>query len=224
MEMISAEYLSALGSIVILDLILGGDNAIIIGIAAHRLDEKTKKKVIFYGILAALLIRTIMTFMAVGLLKIPFLQCLGGLLLIPVAIKLNEMGHEKTTIASGNTFFEAIKIILIADALMGIDNVLAVAGASGGDFSLILLGLIISIPILIWGSQFLSKMLNRFKILIKLGAAVVAWTAGRMVINDPIVGMYFKNEIWGSSFLLPLLSVIFVMGVILYKELKNKYE
>ena len=224
MEMVSAEYLSALGSIVILDLILGGDNAIIIGIAAHRLDEKTKKKVIFYGILAALIIRTIMTVMAVGLLKIPFLQCLGGLLLVPVAIKLNEMGHGKTTIASGNTFFEAIKIILIADALMGIDNVLAVAGASDGDFSLILLGLIISIPILIWGSQFISNMLNRFKILIKLGAAVLAWTAGRMVINDPIVGMYLKNEIWGSSFLLPLLSVIFVMSIILYKELKHKYE
>ena len=208
MDMFSTEYLLSLGAIVLLDLVLGGDNAIIIGMAAHKLPEATKRKVIYYGIAGALIIRTVMTVAAVELLDVPFLQFLGGLLLLPIAFKLGNPAEEEHSIDQGSSFWGAIKIILVADALMGIDNVLAIAGASKGDFSLIVLGLLISIPILIWGSQFITKLIHKFSFLVQVGALVLAWTSASMMLDDPIVGNIFR-EYFGN------IDVIFSVGLLL---------
>lgn len=214
MDIISSEYLLSLGSVILLDLVLGGDNAIVIGMAAHKLPEEVKRKVIYYGILGALVIRILMTIAAVGLMEIPLLQFLGGILLLPIAFKLGKASEEEHNVVEGTSFWEAIKIIIVADALMGIDNVLAIAGVSQGDISLIIIGLLISIPILIWGSQFISKLLHRFSFLIQFGSLVLAWTSASMMLKDPMIGKiltglfpYMEVALPGSLMLIVLIAI-----------------
>lgn len=191
MELFSPEFFSALVAIIIIDLVLAGDNAIVIALAARSLPPELRKKAVIWGTVGAIAVRTAMTLIVVWLLKIPGLMLIGGALLVWIAYKLladnNNGGHE---VSAANGFWGAMKTIVIADAVMGLDNVLAVAGAAHGSFALVVIGLLISIPIVIWGSQLILKYVERFPVIVYIGGFVLAWTAAKMMISEPLVKAY----------------------------------
>lgn len=193
MDILSMEFLSALFSIIILDLVLAGDNAVVIALASRSLSKKIRNKAIYIGTLGAIVIRTIMTLFAVWLLTIPYLQAMGGIVLIPVAYKLLKQQEESEHIKSSASFWLAIKTIIVADAVMGIDNVLAIAGAAHGDFLLVTIGLLISVPIVVWGSKGIGALMEKFPMLIYIGSGILTWTAGSMVVHDKIIGTYLAD-------------------------------
>nr|WP_083584476.1 TerC family protein [Bacillus weihaiensis] len=204
------EFLSALLAIVVIDLVLAGDNAILIGLAARNLPKEQQKKVILWGSLGAILIRTIATLAVVWLLNIPGLHLVGGLLLVVIAYKLlvDDDGHSD--VKAGDSFWAAIRTVIIADALMGLDNVLAVAGASHGNMTLVIIGLLISIPVVMWGSTLILKWIDRFPIIVTIGSGILAWTASKM-----IVGENFLSGIFANAFVKYGFEVLVVAGVIL---------
>jgi len=188
-ELFSPEFFSALAAIIVIDLVLAGDNAIVIALAARGLPAHLRKRAILWGTVGAIAVRTAMTLVVVWLLKIPGLLALGGVLLVWIAYKLlvdsgGEEAHEGVGSAS---FWSAMKTIVVADALMGLDNVLAVAGAAHGSFMLVVLGLLISIPIVIWGSQLVLKLVERYPAIVYIGSAVLALTAVKMVAGEPLL-------------------------------------
>jgi YjbE family integral membrane protein len=189
MELFSPEFFSALAAIIVIDLVLAGDNAIVIALAARGLPQHLRSRAIIWGTFGAIAVRTAMTLVVVWLLKIPGLLMLGGALLVWIAYKLlvdsgGEEAHEGVAAAS---FWGAMKTIIVADALMGLDNVLAVAGAAHGSFLLVVLGLLISIPIVIWGSQLVLKLVGRYPAIVYLGSGVLALTAVKMVAGEPLL-------------------------------------
>jgi len=193
MELFSMDFLSALFAIVIIDLVLAGDNAIVIALAARNLPPELRTRAIVWGTGGAIFVRTVMTLIVVWLLKIPGLLLAGGLLLLWIAYKLliDSGGGSEHHIDSGANFWGAMKTIVIADAVMGLDNVLAVAGAAHGSFTLVVLGLLISIPIMIAGSQIILKYVQRFPAIVYIGSGVLVWTAAKMISHEPLVSAYF---------------------------------
>jgi YjbE family integral membrane protein len=189
MEVFSAEFLSALAAIVVIDLVLAGDNAIVIALAARGLPTDLRKPAIVWGTVGAIVVRTAMTLVVVWLLRIPGLLAAGGALLVWIAYKLviDNDSEDAHKLRGGTTFWGAMKTIVIADALMGLDNVLAVAGAAQGSFVLVVAGLLISIPIVIWGSQLILKFVERYPVIVYVGAGVLAWTAVKMVTSEPLL-------------------------------------
>ena len=193
MELFSTPWWSALLAIILIDLVLAGDNAIVIALAARNLPSRLQKKAIIWGTVGAIVVRSTMTVAVVWLLQIPGLMLVGGLGLLWIAYRLladtGEGGHDGPVVS---TFWGAMKTIVVADALMGIDNVLGVAGAAQGSFDLVIIGLLISVPIVVFGSTLVLKMVERFPVIIKLGAAVLAFTAAKMIVSeqllDPIYG------------------------------------
>ncbi len=205
-----ADFLTSLLSIVMIDLLLAGDNAIVIGLAARRLPQDQQKKVIIWGTVGAILVRIIATLTVVWLLKIPGLLLGGGILLIWIAYKLIGEEKEHNTEAS-SSFWGAIRTIIIADAIMGLDNVLAVAGAAHGDFLLVVIGLLISVPIMVWGSQKILKATDRYPWLITAGGAVIAWTAAKMIVDEPFVEAFFENGFIKYGFeILVVVAVVYL--------------
>lgn len=192
MEFLSAPWWSALLAIVLIDLVLAGDNAIVIALAARTLPPHLKKKAIVWGTVGAIAVRSAMTVGVVWLLKIPGLMLVGGLGLVWIAYKLlaDQEGDEHSgPIAS--TFWGAMKTIIVADALMGVDNVLGVAGAAHGAFDLVIIGLLVSVPIVVFGSSIVLKLVERFPIIIHLGAGVLAFTAAKMIVSEPLLDAVF---------------------------------
>jgi YjbE family integral membrane protein len=224
MEMFSTPWWSALLAIIIIDLVLAGDNAIVIALAARKLPPDLQKKAIIWGTVGAIVVRSAMTLVVVWLLKIPGLMLIGGLGLIWIAYKLladsgDEEGHDDMKV---NGFWGAMKTIIVADALMGIDNVLGVAGAAQGSFDLVVLGLLISIPIVVLGSTVVLKIVERFPIVISLGAAVLAFTAGKMIVNEQLLSDIFKAGTSTSTIMYWGVIVIAIVGVLLVGQMKAK--
>lgn len=211
MELFSAEFFSALLAIIIIDLVLAGDNAIVIALAARGLPPDLRRRAVIWGTFGAIFVRTLMTLVVVWLLKVPGLLLLGGVLLVWIAYKLladnNSGGHE---VSSANSFWGAMKTIIVADAVMGLDNVLAVAGAAHGNFLLVVIGLLISIPIVIWGSQLILKYVERYPAIVYIGGAVLAWTAAKMILSEPLV----KDYLAAYPVLSPLTYVVVIGGVL----------
>jgi len=196
MELFSSAWFSALAAIVLIDLVLAGDNAIVIALAARQLPAHLQKKAILWGTFGAIAVRTLMTLAVVWLLKIPGLMLVGGLGLIWIAYRLlapNEGSDEHGPAAT--TFFGAMKTIVIADALMGIDNVLGVAGAAHGSFDLVVIGLLISVPIVVWGSSLVLKLVDRYPVITYAGAGVLAFTAAKMVVSEPLLDDWFDPHL-----------------------------
>lgn len=195
MELFSNDWWSALLAIVMIDLVLAGDNAIVIALAARNLPEKLKQKAILWGTVGAIAVRSAMTVGVVWLLQIPGLMLVGGLGLVWVAYQLlAEQGSETDHGPGATTFMGAMKTIVVADALMGVDNVLGVAGAAHGAFDLVIIGLLVSIPIVVFGSSVVLKLVERFPIIIQLGAAVLAATAAKMIVSEPFLIDYFGSD------------------------------
>ncbi|MFZ5897788.1 MAG: TerC family protein [Bacillota bacterium] len=184
--MSETELLWALLSIIIIDVVLGGDNAIVIAMACRRLAGTQRKRAIILGTAGAVVVRVGLAAVAVHLLSIPYLKLAGGFLLLVIAVKLlknEEVTFEK--VATGATLLQAVRIIIFADVAMGLDNVLAVAGAAHGHLVLILIGIAISIPIIVWGSTLILKLMEKTPLVIYTGAGVLGWTAGKMIVEDP---------------------------------------
>jgi YjbE family integral membrane protein len=196
MELFSPEFFSALLAIIVIDLVLAGDNAIVIALAARGLPPEYQKQTIIWGTVGAIVIRAIMTLAVVWLLKIPGLLLIGGLLLIWIAYRLvvPKDDHNENHGGAKASFWGAIKTIVIADAVMGIDNVLAVAGAAHGSFLLVVLGLLISVPIMVFGSSLVLKWMERFPWIIYVGAGVLALTAASMIDKDPLFEDYLLSH------------------------------
>ena len=221
MELFSPEFFSALLAIVVIDLVLAGDNAIVIAMAARNLPAHLQKKAIVWGAVGAIAVRSAMTLVVVYLLKIPGLMLIGGLLLVWIAYKLltpakdEDGGHNNAS----TSFWGAMKTIVIADAVMGLDNVLAVAGASHGSYILVVLGLLISIPIVIWGSTQILKLVERYPSITYIGAGVLAWTAAKMMISEPMVKemQLFQNPAFGYAF-----QALVIFGVLFGGFMKSR--
>ncbi len=202
-------FLSGLLTIVLLDLVLAGDNAIVIALAARRLPRRLQKKAVFWGSLGAVMVRIALTAVVVWLLELPGLMLIGGLLLLPIAWKLLQQDDAPHEVAAAADFWSALRIIVVADALMGTDNVLAIAGASHGDLLLVVLGLLISVPLVVWGSTLILKLIERFPVIVYLGAGAIAWTAGRMVAHDQLLHHWFAARSWAGY----LLDAVLVAGI-----------
>jgi YjbE family integral membrane protein len=194
-ELFSAEFFYALGTIILIDLVLAGDNAIVIALAARNLPPAHQKKAIIWGTVGAIFVRTLMTVAVVWLLKIPGLLFVGGAALIYIAIKLlvPEADDGSNVDHAANSFWGAMKTIVIADAVMGLDNVLGVAGAAQGNFLLVVLGLLISIPIVVWGSTLILKWVEKYPWIMYVGAAVLAVTSAKMMWAEPFIQSYLVN-------------------------------
>lgn len=194
MEFLSAPWWSALLAIILIDLVLAGDNAIVIALAARSLPRHLQKKAILWGTVGAIVVRSVMTVGVVWLLKIPGLMLVGGLGLVWIAYRL--LADQEDDSHGGpivSTFWGAMKTIVVADALMGVDNVLGVAGAAQGSFDLVVIGLLVSVPIVVFGSSVVLKLVERFPVIIQFGAAVLAFTAAKMIVNEPVLDTVFDS-------------------------------
>jgi len=181
---INMEFVSSFFAIILIDLILSGDNAVVIALAVRSLPREKRQKAIIIGSGAAVLLRIILTFFAIQLLGIPYLKLLGGLMIIWIAVKLFlEDSSDHNEIKSSESFI----VILVADFVMSLDNVIAVAAASNGSMPLIIFGLILSIPLVVGTSTFLLKLMDRYPAIIMIGAAVLGKVGGEMIITDPVV-------------------------------------
>jgi YjbE family integral membrane protein len=195
MELFTAPWWSALLAIVLIDLVLAGDNAIVIALAARNLPPALQRKAIVWGTVGAIVVRAAMTVGVVWLLQIPGLMLVGGLGLLWIAYKLladQGGGHDDNPVVT--TFWGAMRTIVVADALMGVDNVLGVAGAAHGQFDLVLIGLLLSVPIMVFGSNVVLRLVDRFPVIIMLGSAVLALTAAQMVLGEPMLETYFAGD------------------------------
>jgi YjbE family integral membrane protein len=213
MEAFSLEFVYALAAIVVIDLVLAGDNAIVIALAARNVAPHLRRRAIFAGALGAVVVRSSMTLIVVWLLRIPGLLAAGGLMLVWIAYKLLLPEKEATnggpTVRAGS-FWAALRTIVVADAVMGVDNVLGVAGAAHGSYLLVVLGLLISIPVVVWGSTLLLRFVERFPAFVYLGAGVLAVTAVKMVTAEPLLA----GVIAVSGAVVPFLYLLTVWGVL----------
>jgi len=195
MEFLSAAWWSALLAIILIDLVLAGDNAIVIALAARSLPRALQRKAVIWGTVGAIAVRSVMTVGVVWLLQIPGLMLVGGLGLVWIAYRLladTDQREEHGPAAS--TFWGAMKTIIVADALMGVDNVLGVAGAAHGSFDLVVIGLLVSVPIVVFGSTLVLRLVERFPIIIRAGAAVLAFTAAKMIVGEPLLDGVFDQS------------------------------
>jgi YjbE family integral membrane protein len=215
----ASQFLTALGIIIMIDLILGGDNAVVIALASRNLPAEQRNKAILYGTGLAILVRVSFTLVAVWLLSIPYLLLIGGLLLMWIAIRLLNDKNEEAHIKSEYTLLAAIKTIVIADVVMGVDNVLAIAGAAHGNMWLVTLGLLISIPIIVWGSKLILMLFDRYPSIIYIGAAILAYTAGSMITHEPMLQAFIKNETY-LKWLVPIIAISTVLMVGYIKNTK----
>jgi YjbE family integral membrane protein len=194
MEFLSAPWWSALLAIVLIDLVLAGDNAIVIALAARNLPPDLRAKAVIWGTVGAIAVRSVMTLGVVWLLQIPGLMLVGGLGLLWIAYRLLADQDEGDHGPAASTFWGAMKTIIVADALMGVDNVLGVAGAAHGAMDLVVIGLLVSVPIVVFGSNVVLKLVERFPAIIQLGAAVLAFTAAKMVVHEPWLAPVFGAD------------------------------
>ncbi len=221
MEILSSEFFSRLLAIVIIDLVLAGDNAIVIALAARTLPQRLQRRAIVWGTVGAIAVRSLLTGAVVWLLKIPGLLLIGGLLLVVIAYRLllpePAENHAAARVGGSMTFFGALRTIVIADAVMGLDNVLAVAGAAHGSYVLVVLGLLISVPIVIWGSTLMLNFVQRLPVIVYLGAAVLAWTAVKMITHEP----YLRDGFDAHPIVKTALYLLVVLGVPWLGFIKN---
>ncbi|MEN6348425.1 MAG: TerC family protein [Syntrophomonas sp.] len=215
--MFGYDTLVVLGSIIILDLVLGGDNAILIALASKNLSPEQQKKARLWGIAGAILARAVLTTSAVYLLKIPLLNFIGGVLLLWIAVKL-LVEEKEIECQECYSLSEAVRIIIMADVVMGIDNMVAVAGAAHGNILMVFLGLLISVPIIVWGSTIILHWIERYPIIVYLGAAVLAWTAGQMIGSDALLKQILEARIPCYDWLLQILSIIGVLSIGYYRN------
>ncbi|MBM7554024.1 TerC family protein [Thalassobacillus pellis] len=205
------ELFQSIFIIIGIDIILGGDNAIVIALASRKLPESQRNKAIFFGTGLAIVVRVLLTAIALYLLHIPFLKFVGGLLLIYIAVKLLTENDEDPNIKAGDSLISAVKTIVFADIVMGFDNVLAIAGASHDNLLLVVTGLLVSVPIIVWGSKIILSLMEKFPTLVYIGAGILAYTASEMILEEKRLQPFFQ-QMEGITFLLPFLIILLVLA------------
>jgi YjbE family integral membrane protein len=213
----SAAFWHGLLLIIWVNIILSGDNAVVIALAARSLPERQQKQAIMWGASAAVVMRIILTLVAVELLKLPYLRVAGGLMLFWIAISLLVPEDGDDNVNSSDNLFQAIKTILIADLVMSLDNVIAVAAVAKDSVVLLVLGLAISIPLVIFGATLLMKLMERFPIIITAGAGILGWVAGEMLVTDPVLVGWIKTNMAWMNMHTPLGEVSWaqIVGVVI---------
>lgn len=211
----------SVGQIIVIDILLGGDNAVVIALACRNLPLHQRRKGILWGVAGAIGLRVVMIFFAIHLLALPFLNIVGGLLLLWIGMKLlctaEDDGHPE--VACSTSLWGAVKTIVIADAVMSLDNVVAVAGAANGNMALVVFGILISIPMILFGSQFVMRLMDRYPMVITLGAALLGWIAGDMLLNDVVIRPWSEHL---SSWVHFLASTIGALLVVIVGKLRNR--
>ncbi len=211
--MFGPEFFSALLLIIMINIVLSGDNAVVIAIASSKLAPAQRKKAILTGTFLAIIVRIIATVAAAYLLKIPFLYLIGGVILAWIAYKLLIEEEHDAEVESSSSLIAAVKTIVIADIMMGLDNVIAIAGAAEGNILLIVLGLLISVPIMIWGSQLILKLMERFPWIVYIGSGVLALAAANMILNENVVEEMFDGASWMENlFKVAVIAIVLVAG------------
>jgi YjbE family integral membrane protein len=214
MEILGSSFFwVTLGQIMMINIVLSGDNAVVIAMASRSLPPRQQKQAIFFGSFGAIVLRVILTFFAVLLLGLPWLKIIGAVLLgwIGIQMLLPEDGDEE--ISAHAQLWSAIKTIIVADFIMSLDNVLGVAAAAKGSLLLLILGLAISIPLIIYGSTFILKLMNRFPSIITIGGGVLGWVAGEMAIADPIVSPWVEGNADWLHNVAPMIGALSVVAV-----------
>ena len=191
-QFMTPEFWVAVGQIIMIDILLGGDNAVVIALACRKLPPAQRTKGILWGTAGAIILRVILIFFALTLLAIPFLKLVGAILLLWIGVKLLAPEHDDPhgNIQGSDKLWAAVKTVIVADLVMSVDNVIAIAGAAQGageghQMALVIFGLLVSIPIIVWGSQLVIKLMDRFPIIITAGGMLLGWIAGTMAVSDP---------------------------------------
>ncbi|KJD56628.1 TerC family protein [Bacillus velezensis] len=204
------DYLLSLLLIIGIDLILGGDNAVVIAMASRNLAHKQRQQAIIFGTFIAVVLRIVLTSAAVYLLNVPFLQCAGGVFLLYLGYQLLIEKKDAQHVKSSSSLWKAIRTIVLADIFMSLDNVIAVAGASHGELTLVVIGLFISVPIIIWGSKLVHAAMEKMPLLMYAGSGLLAFTGGEMIARDSKLSL-FMAEHGIIQMMLPILTVVFVI-------------
>jgi len=215
MDLANPQLWVAVLQIIAIDIVLGGDNAIVIALACRRLPQKQRNQGIFWGVFGAIGLRVILIFFALTLLKISYLKIIGAVLLIWIGIKLlqPEPKDSEHEIDASSTLLGAIKTIVIADAVMSFDNVIAIAGAAKDSIGLVVFGLLISVPIIVWSSKLVMKLMDRFPIVITIGAGLLGWIAGDMAITDAVIKEWVNVNAAFLHWLAPVCGVLVIIMI-----------
>ncbi len=209
---LTPEFWVALFQIILINIVLSGDNAVVIALACRSLPGHQQKKAILFGSVGAIVLRVILTFFAVYLLTLPYLKLVGAALLLWIGVGLLKGEDDEEDIESNAGLMAAIKTIIIADLVMSLDNVIGVAAAAKGNLLLLVLGLVISIPLIIFGSTIILKLMNRFPIIITAGAALLGWVAGEMAVGDPAIKGFVEHYHFLHT-VAPVLGAVIVVAV-----------
>lgn len=207
----TSEFWFALVQIIIINIMLSGDNAVVIALACRSLPPKQQQRAIMFGSVGAIVLRIILTFFAVMLLNLPFLKLAGGIALLWIGASMLNSNNDSHGPDAHSNLAAAIKTIIIADFIMSLDNVLGVAAAAKDNVVLLVIGLGISIPLIIFGSQLILKLMERFPIIITLGAGLLGWVAGEMLVSDSFVSGWIEKNAAYLHYLVPALGVAFVI-------------
>ncbi|MEJ8837180.1 TerC family protein [Ramlibacter sp. AN1133] len=209
----SPDFWVALMQIILINIVLSGDNAVVIALACRSLPPKQQKNAIIFGSIGAIVLRVILTFFAVFLLSQPYLKLVGAALLLWIGIGLLKGDDGEEDIESNAGLMAAIKTIIIADLVMSLDNVIGVAAAAKGNVPLLIIGLVISIPLIIFGSTIILKLMNRFPIIITIGAALLGWVAGEMAVSDPAIKAYVDANMHYLHTVAPAVGAVIVVAL-----------
>ncbi|WP_174615911.1 TerC family protein [Virgibacillus ihumii] len=215
----SAEAIFSLVNIIAIDVVLSGDNAVVIAMATKALPKHQRNKAILIGTGGAVLLRILFAILIVFLLQAPLVHLIGGILLIGIAVNLLMEDEEETEIKSSGTIIKAVGTIIMADAIMSLDNVVAIAGAANGHLGMIAIGVAVSIPIMIFGSKLIVRMMDRYAWIAYVGAGILAWTAGGMIMEDQVVMDWFNLD---HGFLTYMWTAIITGTVLLIGFLADK--
>ncbi|WP_245533967.1 TerC family protein [Effusibacillus pohliae] len=199
-------------NVILIDIVLGGDNAIFIAMACRRLPHRLRKKTVFWGMMGAVVVRAALAVVAIQLMRIPLLELLGGLLLVWIAYRLLVQNHGHRPVHAGQNFWSALKTILIADTVMGIDNILAIAGAAHGNVWVLITGFFVSIPLIIWGSRLLLQWIDRYPVISYAGASMIAWTGGSLIVEDEFAHRFMQLVPYADLAIPLLLAIVVVIS------------
>ena len=214
MEFGSPQFWLAGLEIIVINILLSGDNAVVIALACRNLPRKQRKLGIFWGVIGAVVLRVILTFFAVALLTLPYVQLIGAALLLWIGIKLvAEDEGEGEEVEASDRLMSAVKTVIIADLVMSLDNVLGVAAAAKGSLVLLIFGLVVSIPLVILGSQLILKLIERFPIIVVAGGGLLGWIAGEMIVTDTAIAAWVDANAHWLHWVGPVAGVVIVVGV-----------
>jgi YjbE family integral membrane protein len=208
----SPEFWVALSQIILINIVLSGDNAVVIALACRSLPAQQQKKAIVFGSVGAIVLRVILTFFAVYLLSLPYLKLIGAALLLWIGVGLLKGDDGEEHMEGHSNLAAAIKTIIIADLVMSLDNVIGVAAAAKGNVPLLVFGLVISIPLIIFGSTIILKLMTRFPIIITIGAGLLGWVAGDMALTDPATAGFVERHHYLHN-VLPALGAVTVIAI-----------